>query len=385
MKKIGIITICDYTNYGNRLQNYATQEVLKSLGFEVETIVNNPAVVKSGTELKRGSLGRIKNLSIDKLFLKILEKTRKKFYKKYEEARKISFKRFTKEYIKETDYVLTRDYIPENIGNCYDYFVVGSDQVWNPLFRQGFPIDFLTFAPKNKRIAFSPSFGISTIPQEYIENYKLWLSEIEYLSVREQTGAKIIKDLTNRDVEVLVDPTLLLSKEKWLEISRESISKPKQEYLLTYFLGGISKRREKIIKRIAETRNLKIVNLASKKDLKRYTADPAEFIDYINSSTVFLTDSFHGCVFSILLGKPFIVFQREDKLPSMSSRIDNLLTKFRLEKRKIENIKFSSELFDIDYSHVPEILEKERKKSINYLKKSLGIECNFQNKQFKSE
>lgn len=373
MKKVGIITICDYENYGNRLQNYATQEILRSLGCKVETIVNTPHKIerKHNSENK---FNKLKNMTFQQLVSKTMKKIKYKITKKNcIEEKKTAFKNFTKANITETQFVISKDNIPSDLGAVYDFFVVGSDQVWNPFFRKGSPIDFLTFAPKQKRIAFAPSFGISSIPEEYVEKYRLWLSQMWCLSVREQAGADIIKELTGRDATVLLDPTLMLTKEKWLAISKRASNKPRNKYLLTYFLGDLSHEREKTIKEIASQNKLEVVNLASMKDKSRYSVDPSEFIDYINSSSIFLTDSFHGCVFSILFEKPFIVFEREGKAPSMNSRIDTLLLKFKLESRSWDKVNDITNICDIDYSHIPDIMEKERKKTLNYLEEALNI------------
>lgn len=375
MKKVGIITIIDYNNYGNRLQNYATQEVLKSLGFSVETIINYPKKPKGDNNSRMlNKIYKLREYTISEVLIKVINKTiLKNKIKNLKNTRLESFENFTKLNIVETDYIISDCNIPSDLSNKFDYFITGSDQVWNPTFRYGSSVDFLTFAPRYKRIAYAPSFGISEMPSKYKENYKTWLSEMANLSVREEAGAKIIKDLTGRDAPVLVDPTLMLSKEKWLSISKESTNKPKGEYLLTYFLGDISEENGKIINNLARNNNLQIVNLANIKYGQTYTAGPSEFIDYINSASIFCTDSFHGCVFSILLGKPFIVFDRQDKIPSMNSRVDTLLSKFKLESRKAQNIKNNKQAFEIDYSHVHPILEFERKKAIDYLKKALNV------------
>lgn len=377
MKKIGLITICDYNNYGNRLQNYAAQEVLQSLNFYVETIRNeNPTNISYINNNIHTRFKRIINMSRKDLFrtvkMKLIHITFKDKNIQLIEKRIIGFKKFTNEYIKETEFVIKQDDIPQYLEKSYDFFVVGSDQIWNPIFRKGSSIDFLTFAPKHKRIAYAPSFGIESIPDEYIDEYKYWLTDMEYLSVREDAGAKIIKKLTGRDAPVLVDPTLMLSKEKWLSISKESINKPKDKYLLTYFLGEISPVDKKIIRKIALKNKLKIVNLSSTKDEKYYTADPSEFIDYINSSSIFFTDSFHGAVFSILLEKSFVILDRIEKVPSMNSRLDTLLSTFKFESRKWNNIKDNENIFDIDFSHIPSILYSERNKALNYLKNAFN-------------
>ena len=378
MKKIGILTLNGNFNYGNRLQNYALQEALRNLGFNVETILNttNFPVKKNKFNNVKVQINSLKSNSLNelssKLSYKIWKSINKNKINKLQNERLECFKRFTDEFIFETDYSISEGNIPEDLPDRYDYFVTGSDQVWNPYFRHGSSIDFLTFAPKNKRIAYAPSFGIEEIPLEYKDRYKMWLSEIDKLSVREAVGAKLIKELTGKEVPVVIDPTLLLTKEKWLSISKESDTKPKNKYLLTYFLGGIPfEHKEKIFK-IAKDNNLDIVCLADIQDLKTYNTGPREFIDYINSASVFCTDSFHGAVFSILLEKPFIVFERIGSA-SMYSRIDTLLNKFELNSRKVENMSGGEDVFRIDFSHIPQILDVERKKSLDYLKNALEI------------
>jgi len=375
MKRVGILTINDYTNYGNRLQNYATQEVLKSLGYTVDTIVNKPyEKLKFNAKLKKARTIGIKNIFkkvFQRIRYKVFKNSNEKRIKLLNEIKAKNFKKFTNENISENPYIISPNDIPSDLAEKYSTFVVGSDQVWNPNFRKGSSIDFLTFAPKKKRIAYSASFGISILPEEYKYNYSCWLSEMEHISVREEAGAKIVKELTGKDVEVLVDPTLMLTKEQWLSIARPAKNKPDKPYLLTYFLGEISTETSKKINSIAKDNNLNILNLANIEDKERYIADPAEFLDYINSSEIFLTDSFHGGVFSILFQKPFIIFNRISKIPSMNSRIDTLLSKFKLENRKYENIKNKNDLFDMDFSHTAPILKVEREKALKYLKEAL--------------
>ncbi|MFE5039683.1 polysaccharide pyruvyl transferase family protein [Peribacillus simplex] len=382
MKKIGILTINDYNNYGNRLQNYAAQEVLKSLGYHVETVINNTDFNKKNNKsnISNNKIQKIKKITPQKILKKVALLLRNNyFYNKrletFRNQRIKVFKEFTSSYIIETDISITESNIPNEIVDRYDYFVTGSDQVWNPNYRKGSPIDFLTFAPKNKRIAFAPSFGVSEIPKEYHQNYKKWLTEMHGLSVREEAGAKIIKNLTGRNATVLIDPTLMLTKEKWLSISKLPLNKPKGKYLLTYFLGDISRERKKYIKEIAENNDLQIVNLLQIKEKFAYMAGPDELIDYISTASILCTDSFHGAVFSILLETPFIIYDRENQSSthSMNSRIDTLLSTFRLESRLAKNIKNNKEIFEVDFSHVQAILDEERRKTYGYLKAVLNI------------
>ena len=123
---------------------------------------------------------------------------------------------------------------------------------------------------------------------------------------------------------MLVDPTLLLTKKEWLRITKVHTNKPKSKYLIVYFWGELPHERKDLIKKIAKKYNLEIVSIADLKDKQTYTADPSEFIDYINSASLVLTDSYHGTIFSILMGIPFFVFERIGG-KSMYSRIETLL------------------------------------------------------------
>jgi hypothetical protein len=372
MKKVGILTINDYNNYGNRLQNYAVQEVLKKIGCNPKTIVNKN--LSKNTIVKKNFKERIKNKSINDLLKRSIYKTKNKIlYRRIKETRIKVFKEFTKKNIIETEFSISSTEMPQNLPFEYDYFITGSDQVWNPNFRYDMDIDFLTFAPPEKRIAYAPSFGISEIPTNLLGKYKIWLNNMAALSVREHAGAKIIKDLTGRDAVVLIDPTLMLNKSEWLTLSKGKTIKLEKDYLLTYFLGGINRATEKKIREVAKKYDLKIINLAQIKSKTLYKIGPDEFINYINSAKVLFTDSFHGAVFSILLETPFVVFERESNIPSMNSRIDTLLSTFKLESRLEKNIKSNSQIFDIDLTHTKSILDYERKKSLDFLRQALKL------------
>jgi hypothetical protein len=372
-KKIGILTLNAYQNYGNRLQAYALQKTIKNLGFYTDIlIINNSTDYKNNNKTRKIIKPTKKNIKI------ILKKIKKKYllYKKTKNTKKIKIAsiNFSREYLSEVYYNDDKKSLKELSSN-YDFFITGSDQVWNPscLANRNISLYFLTFANKDKRIAYAPSFGASNVPSEYNKNYKKWLSGIKNISVRERAGARIIKNLIGINPPVLVDPTLMLSKKDWLSVSKVSVFKPRDSYILTYFVQGTSKEIENKVKNFSAYCKLKTISIANPKDKKRLKTDPGEFIDYINSSKLVLTDSFHGVIFSIIMGVPFIVFERNDKPESRFSRIDTLLKKFKLENRKIENIDLNDKIFDINFSHVQPILECERNKATNFLKEALKI------------
>lgn len=372
MKKIGIITLNGYENYGNRLQNYALQEVLKNYGYSVDTIVFEEIV----KDKEQNKLLKLKSKSIKELITSFKLRTINRSTYNSIKIRLEIFKEFTNKYINEVKYfVVDKKKLHTNFefNYKYDYFIVGSDQVWNPNFIDNEDIYFLRFTEKDKRISYAASFGISELPLMYKNMYKNVLKDMKYISVREEDGARITKELINTNVSVHVDPTLLLSKEQWLKVAVKAKNKPQNRYLLTYFLGGIPDTYNKQIQDLARNNSLEIINLGEILEKDTYRTGPGEFLDYICDSSIFCTDSFHGAVFSILFERPFIVYPRQGSI-SMYSRINTLLDKFNLNHRKIENVKLDKEIMKVDFSETAKILQKERKKSDNYFKKALGSE-----------
>lgn len=349
MKKIGILTINDNNNYGNRLQNYAVQETLKKRNFNVETINNQKDIVGIKVLNKK-----IKNIL--KKFFQVKDSTKRYNY----------FINFNK-YIKFSKFSIDLNHIPTNLSNEYDCFVTGSDQVWNPNFNRMSDIDFLMFAPKEKRNSFSASFGISEIPENMREYYKNRLSQLNHISVREDRGKEIIKELTERDdIEVLVDPTMLLTAEEWDKVSKKPKQLKTNKYILNYFLGNLSEERKNEINRIAKENDCEVINMLDKND-PFYITGPSEFLYLEKNAFLVCTDSFHSCVFAILYDRPFIIFEREDNVVNMNSRIETLLTKFKLQNRKFKG-KIIEDDLKHDYTKVYEILKKEREKADKFLK-----------------
>jgi hypothetical protein len=369
-KKISIVTLPGYFNYGNRLQVYALERTLESLDFKVTTLK-----IKSKSSIKISKVEKIRKIkgkSIKKLFIIFFKKAVGILNRQNEEKRINEFKYFSMKYLNESSYIISSIDYPSTLPSDFDYFISGSDQVWNYNFVSHLFCYFLEFAPCEKRIAYAASFGLDTIPNNKIDEYRKGLEGFNKISVREKKGSEIIKNLIGRDVPVVLDPTFLLTKKQWLELAKDNTGLPETKYLLTYFLSPISKSNKKTLQMYAKKNNLKIINLANKKDKKTYIKGPCDFINYINNCSIFCTDSFHGTVFSILLEKPFIIYKRNTLNP-MYSRIDTLLEMFDLKSRELKNINFNDDLFKIDYSKNNEILDYQRKFSMDYLKDALSI------------
>lgn len=351
MKKTAIITICDNSNYGNRLQNYALDKVLSNLNLNNVTLWNQSEnSLKSKIKLIGKQILAINNLH----------------YRK-----NISFEMFTRKNISNKYVDLDK---LEQISNEFDYFIVGSDQIWNYNFGHAKDKDFLKFADYNKTISYAPSFGISNIDDEWKDKITKGLNNIKYLSVREDRGSEIIKELTNRDAQVVLDPTLLLSKDEWYKIQKKPKKMINKKYILTYFLGGKSQQLKSEISKLKLQNNLEVINVCDIEDKKFYACGPSEFLYLFNHAELVLTDSFHACVFSMIFDKSFYVFDRNSKgMKSMNSRLDTLLTTFKQEQRKVNTLEGIKDVFECNYSESYEVLKIKQKESMDFLKNALGI------------
>ncbi|WP_370840240.1 polysaccharide pyruvyl transferase family protein [Megamonas funiformis] len=366
--KVAIVTLPGHFNYGNRLQNYALQKFISNYAETVETLWYENYYLP---EMKNGKLDKVYLKNVLKFILnwKGMREKEKNYGKNC--IRQYNIRNFSDKYIN-----IKYDYkIDENLNNIYDYFIAGSDQIWF-LNRNYSYIRFLRFADKNKRIAYAPSFGVSKIPNKDIDKNRLkqFLKEMKLISIRETAGAKIIYELTGKRVPVLVDPTILLSKEEWQEIEMTPRWYNGEKYILTYFLGNPSP----IIKNIAEKNNWKIYNLMDINTLDLYVSRVEEFIYLIEHAQLMCTDSFHGTVFSILMNTPFLVLNRQEKgMPDMTSRIDTLLELFGYQDRYIINGECNlseDEILYMDFSNVKAIQEREIERSTTYLKTALNLE-----------
>lgn len=368
MRKIGIITINDPTNYGNRLQNYAMQEVLESLGYSVETIPHKRYEENRFLRYKK---------KINGLFKKMYRVLRKIYYvifriqlpekivskkKRLLEKRKIPFQKFNDTYIKTCDYTIKSEYVPVKIKNKFDYFVVGSDQIWNPNYKYSKPTTYLRFTKKEKRIAIAASFGIEKLPEEQIEIVKKYLKDFAYVSVREESGSRLVEQLTGEKCDVVLDPTLLINSNEWEEMVEQCKTELPPNYILTYFLGGISEKNKEYINKFAGENNFQIINMHNEDEEDVFTWSPEVFLKAIKNCQYFFTDSFHGCVFSIIFHKQFLVFKRIGKDNNIFDRIETLLGNFRLESRVFqESIGIPEAIRDEDYQLVDSILFQKRK------------------------
>lgn len=333
-KKVGLVTYYG-DNYGGCLQAYAIQQTVKSLGFEPNILqVNIP--LKTTDHNRWISVLRVLRNPVSFLL-------RRKFIianTKNNVIRSHAFDRFRSEFLTfDSSFTLSRESLSGAEG--YSIFVCGSDQIWNPNLYGVHPIWTLKFAPEGaKRIAYAPSLGVSSIPEEYIAGFQENLKDYTYISCREQEGANSLSKILNREVDVVLDPTLLLTPERWHEFARPvEVKKP---YVFCYLFGDYD-YIEKVKKRVKAYFNLDIVclpyNLRELKadDLKLYDITPNQFVWLIENATCVVTDSFHASVFSIKMSTPFVSLKRtsDSDKKNMNSRLYTLLKTVGLENRLV--------------------------------------------------
>jgi len=375
MRKIAIVNRTNLKNYGSVLQVYALCESIKNLGYDSEIIWEAGNVSKNyDLRIRKIISTGVKLLTHPRLISSTFSNV------KYVQQHAISektiemFDRFVDLFVKRKFYPVKK--MKKNqVGEIYDKFVCGSDQVWCTTTTYVDPLMYLRFVPKEKRIAYAPSLGRNYIPSYNARQIRKYVNEIPYVSVREYTGKKLIRDLTGRDVPVVVDPTFLLHKLKWDEVKIEpSIN---QEYFLCYFLSMPTQQtQEKILKYIEQTGkivvalNSKLEFIEKKVQVIYPDCGPQEFIGYVSKANCVLTDSYHGMLFSIIYQRQFWSIEREYGEFDQSSRQLSVLKMLNLEDRYLKSKDSISEI-EIDYTVAMNKLQCEIEKSIQYIQIAL--------------
>jgi len=372
MKKIGISTVHTGFNYGSALQAYASKLILNELGYQGINISLKGSIIK-------GRDVRIRKIAV--IAIRLLKqprniKMRVRVYtdnisKSYSEQSKELFNNFRLEKIQP--YSCTWNQL-RRLAKSDDFkaFLCGSDQIWNGEALYVDPQYYLRFAPKNKRIAFAPSFGrdkVAEYNKKIIANY---IMDIPNLSVREESGVSIIKELTKKDATHLIDPTLILDGSKWdryFELQEDVLDSAK--YMLVYFLNEPTDYAKECIKKLARENKLKVIALPYQREVTDWfdsapNAGPVEFVQYVKNASYVCTDSFHGTAFAVNYQVPFYTFERQyGSAGKQSSRIDSFLKLVSLEERFNPSMELLATPIDFRKSKV--VLETERKRSVDYL------------------
>ena len=356
--KIGVLTFQTTNNFGAILQSYALQKVLQELGQNPEIINYQCEYISKPYRLinlkKKGIMGYLFSLIGYICYL-----PRTKACDDFRKHMKYSSKVNTKNIYKIVD--------------DYDCYIVGSDQVWNYRLTNGDTRYLLDFVKdSSKKFSYAASLGVKEVDLEYRETYIKLLSRFRLISVREKQGAEVIERLTDQPVSVVLDPTLLLSANEWLQVAK--CPQIKEKYILVYQLG-ISKRMVNFVKDISKRTGLRILYIPFPLGgyvgcRCRWKIGPAEWLGLFANASYIVTDSFHGTAFSILFNKPFYT-EASGQHQSVGSRLHNLLEMFGLEDCLFSDKSQFEIAPEVDYEYVNEKLDSERNKSKDFLKSIL--------------
>ena len=387
-KKIALVTCYFQPNYGSQLQAYATQLLFDKMGVPNETICIDGLRGEINKAKYKYFLSRIWDVNTVKDKFATVKKvwamkTKGEEFRANMAERKRMFDGFAR-----TMFHISKAYGSKaELGRAahgYSVFVVGSDQLWLP---SNIEADYYTlnFVPDDvPKIALATSFGISRLPKRQARKAAQFLKRIDFCSVREQSGQRIVKKLADRDVPVVCDPTILFIAEDWATITEPErlVSEP---YMFCYFLGNNPEQRE-LVRRFKRETGYKIVQLqhcdefiktdVGFPDIAPYNVGPKEFIRLIRDAEYVFTDSFHCSVFSMLHSKKFFTFRRynSDSTVSTNGRLYSLLSLAGLGNRLLKGNEDVHECMDmtIDYGQVHERLAKLRQSTKRFVENALA-------------
>lgn len=378
--KIGILTILNVNNYGAELQCCALFRKLNKMGYDTE-VINYLFGINPGHKFEdeKRTVAISFTQDIKVRMLPIVQNLFCLFHKKNKEIRNRRFAEFHSKYNRLTDTVYPSVKSLYDADFNYDVICIGSDQVWN--YMKGYSLEpfFASFDKKGtKKITYASSIGLSSLSKEAEDVFKEMLSNFSSISVREQQASELLKNLLHRNINVVLDPTLILDNKEWLEVAKFDMC-PEEKYILVYIVTiKPCDYVLKLARHIAKLRNLKIVRICrdaypehSGHDVQEIlTAGPSDFVGLFARAEFVVTNSFHGTVFSINFSKPFYSVIKSKH--STNSRLTSILQKLGLEHRIIPVGSSLPEISDIDYAKPAENLREERLHSLEYIRKSLS-------------
>lgn len=368
-KRVGIITFHAAYNYGSMLQAYALQQTISHMGISCEIINFRSQRQKDMYRLDfaKGSVyERTKRFLIQLPYVFALLNKQRLFEDFVQGELMLSRKEYsTLEELQNADF-------------SYDYYISGSDQIWNDICIDFDWAYFLSFVKSGYKIAYAPSMG--PIPEKFRkENTKqleVLLSNYNAISAREPRTAQYIESITGKNIPSLIDPTLLLPIEIWENLAaKRPLIEGKYIFLYSPWYN------EKLYQQAAnlsEQYQMKVVvsqaipyfsAVMKWKNFKVYSAvGPKEFLNLCKNAKMICCNSFHAVVFAVLFKVPFVALNG-----MKDSRVGNLLSLIGMEDNEttaILNSRTSQERF----INAHQAIAIERKKAVMWLKGHLG--CN---------
>ncbi len=376
--KIGILThFHKSTNYGGVLQAYALCRYLNEQGHSALQILYTARVKKLDPSMR----------TVKTLYGTFFKRIKRKWYGNKNRAIKKRMEQLFfafREQVPHTKNEYTKDDISDVRGE-FDAVIAGSDQIWNPdWYDSSYMLDFVDASvPK---ISYAASMGVSFLTENQKNTYKKHLLDFKKISVREMEGANALADVLEREIEVCVDPTLLLSAEEWDKIAEKN--KIQEKYIFLYMLGNDSKVN-KLAQKFAALKGLKLICIpdlmgeyrAADRKIKAQLlldAAPGDFISLIKHAEYVFTDSFHACVFSLLYQKEFFAFERR-AAQKTNSRICNLIEIFECKERfcatdEERTIEYLTKCPPIDYFSEKPLFAAAKQRSVDFLNASVQLD-----------
>lgn len=375
-KKIGLVTLYD-GNFGSILQCFSTKRFLESLDQTCDVLCLNEDENLLHVEVIKRKLKTLLKILSNLFFLKFIIKSKLNMIKNsLSKNTEMMMNSFIADFIK-----------PKKIDQCllkkkewldgYKYFIAGSDQIWNVAHLVK-PFNFLQFAPRNKRISLAVSFGISEIPLCNQRELSVALNGFDYISVREESGAEIVKKYSKAKISRIADPTFIYNAEEWRFFCKDA-KIVKKNYILVHFLDKPNNVAIDSINWLSAQTNLDVVvvgykheSLNSIANLDFVDANPWDYVSLIERAAFVLTDSFHTSLFSINFEKKFFVFHRGYSVLNQTCRISDLLNRFEMQNRLISDaVTLKINYMEKQPKESRYILEKERRAIRDYIEKSV--------------
>ena len=382
--KVGIVTLYHNNyNFGGLLQAYALPKVIKEhFGIEAEQIDYIPAEQKTKIKPNNDKKSVLQYLyqlvyNFGIVFFGTISK--KNLYQ-----RKQAFDSFMDE-ILHSEIAYDQNTISKSLDQ-YRLFICGGDQIWNDYKeKQNIKVYTLQFVPSHvKKIAYAPSMAILETTSDFNQIMRTGLNELNSVSVREKKSVSLLELLTNKKINIVVDPVLLMTENEWECVAR--VPQKKDKYILCYLLGDSEEYRE-AVKKFARKMKKPILtfphiflNVVRKCDLffgdiHDYTSGPREFLGLIRNAEFVITDSFHACVFSMIFETSFVVFERNKigEKGNMNSRIYDFLEEYHLENQLVSEKELADmkDIPGIDFTYAHKHWEKRREESLKYLENAL--------------
>lgn len=370
--RVGILTFFRPINNGAVLQACAMNSiVLRKMGVESELI--DYRLAKTEMYRRPFSLKRIR----------MIPGGRKRFIGTLKSIYRIPFRfrqngkynRFIREHMTTSRKVYRSAASLESECQGYDAYIVGSDLVWSPVMAEGInPVFFLSFVrePGAGKISYAPSVGSAEITDGQLSLYKQYLTYLDYISVREKTTALQFRKLTDKTVHTVLDPTLLTTREDW-----NGFYDPKPVHNGKYIFAFMLEPNEILVNtvnRLAEIRDCEIVAYEAKMEYKArkvtyitYSCGPSEFLNLMKNAESIVTNSYHGCAFSLIFHKDFYCIPHTKR----GVRMIDLMHSLHLENRIVRDRDFEVQP-PIDYEATERIRGEMAEESFGYLRNALA-------------